>query len=166
MIDIVAIALKEYATHEKPGVSSNVRILQYFREVGRPEWKSDEIPWCAIFINWCLVQIGSPTCGTGLSASFLEYGTPTSAPELGDIVVFCHPESQYGLQHVSLFIRKIDGLVYCLGGNQDDTVNIMAFQESEVTAYRKVAKGIAPDDSHNKFNTATGQPNPNYKPHA
>lgn len=165
-MDIIKIALKEYKTHQFPGVSENVRILQYFRETGRPEWKSDEIPWCAIFANWCLVQIGAPTCGRGLAASFLEYGTPTNTPELGDIVVFSHPETQYGLQHVSFFVRKLDGLVYCLGGNQSNEVNITAFQEKEVTAYRKIPKAIAPDDVHNKYNTATGQLNPKYNPNA
>lgn len=166
MSDIVLLALKEYATHEHPGVASNVRIQQYFREVGRPEWKSDEIPWCACFINWLLVQIGAPTCGRGLAESFTEYGTETKTPELGDIVVFIGNRNPGGVNHVALFIRKVDDRVYFLGGNQSDQVNIESLPASYVETYRKIPKGIRPDDPRNKFNTATGELNPNYNPNA
>lgn len=166
MIDIIKIALQEYATREIPGINSNKRILQYFREVGRPEWKSDEIHWCAVFVNWCLVQIGSPVCGTGLAESFLKYGTQTNRPELGDIVVFFAGQNSGKINHVGFFIKIVDKSIYVLGGNQNDEVNIVALPVKEVTAFRKIPKGIAPDDPRHKYNTATGEPNPKYNPYA
>lgn len=162
-MDILKIALKEYDTHELPGQPANPRIQQYFREVGRPEWKSDEIPWCAVFLNWCLVQVGAPTCGTGLAESFLEYGTPTYSPELGDVVVFSAKQNGGKMNHVALFVREVNNLVYILGGNQSDTVNITSVPKSYVSAYRKIPKGIPPDDPSHKYNSATGKLNPNYK---
>lgn len=163
---IYEVALKEYATHEIPGALANIRIQQYFREVGRPEWKSDEIPWCAVFINWCLIQIGLPTCGRGLAESFAIYGTETSKPELGDIVVFEGNKNPIEMNHVAIFIRKINDLVYFLGGNQSDTVNIMSVPAAYVSTYRKLPQGIPPDDPRNKYNTNTGQLNPKYNPNA
>lgn len=165
-MDIIKIALQEYATHEIAGPAYNARIVQYFREVGRPEWKQDEIPWCACFINWCLVQIGSPTCGRGLAEAFSDYGTETHRPELGDIVVFDARKNSGQINHVGLFVKIVDKFIYVLGGNQSDDVNIIAVPVKEVTSFRKIPKGTPPDDPHYKYNAATGELNPRYNPNA
>lgn len=163
-MDTIKIALGEYGTGEIAGPGANPRILQYFQEVGRPEWKSDEIPWCAIFANWVLKQLGKPTAGTGLASAFLTYGTQTNRPVLGDIVVFGTNKPTDPMQHISFYIKTVAGLVYCLGGNQNNEVNIEGFPLQYVSGYRKLPITIAPDDPHNKYNTDTGQLNPKYNP--
>lgn len=148
---LIEIALKEYATHEVVGTVTNPRIQQYFNEIGRPEWKQDEIPWCAVFMNWCLIQIGLPTCGQGLAESFAIYGTETITPELGDIVVFEGTKNGDQMNHVAIFIRKLDNRVYFLGGNQDNQVNISSAPETWVSEYRKLPNQPIQTSQPNKF---------------
>ena len=47
------IALKERGVIELPGPRHNPRILEYHR-ASNGNFDSDEIPWCASFVNWCL----------------------------------------------------------------------------------------------------------------
>jgi uncharacterized protein (TIGR02594 family) len=70
---------------------------------------------------------------------FLNYGTETDKPEIGDIVVFWRisKDSIYG--HVAFFVAEHNNLIYVLGGNQQDSVNISPFSKTQVLSYRKIA---------------------------
>lgn len=137
-MDIIKIALKEYATHDIIGKASNSRVLEYFHDIGQKWVTDDDTAWCAAFVNWVLLKAGLPTTGSLLARSFLTYGSKTTVPQVGDIVVFWRisPSSIYG--HVGFFIKEVDGKVYVLGGNQNDSVNITAFPKNQVLDYRVI----------------------------
>lgn len=136
MNKVFAVGLQEYGIKGFPGATHSTRILTYFRAAGFKWVKDDETAWCAAFVNWCFWKVGLPVPGTLAARSFLKVGRRTLAPKLGDLVVLWRisKDSPYG--HVGFFIRENDTLVYILGGNQSNAVNITAFPKSQVLDYR------------------------------
>lgn len=134
----IEIALKEYGTHDIAGAKSNPRVLQYFKDIGQKWVTDDDTAWCAAFVNWCLKQAGKPQTGELNARSFLTYGVPTNVPQLGDIVVLWRINRTGPYGHVGFFIAQTDTLIYILGGNQADSVNIMAFPKTQLLDYRRL----------------------------
>lgn len=136
MNKVFAIALGEYGEKGISGAAHNARILTYFRAAGFKWVKDDETAWCAAFVNWCFWKAGLAVPGTLAARSFLKLGKRTLAPKLGDIVVFWRisKDSPYG--HVGFFVRETSDMVYVLGGNQSNAVNVTAFPKSQVLEYR------------------------------
>ncbi len=136
------IALKEYGTREITGIKNNPRILQFSKEIGAGWVQNDETPWCAIFMQWCLKQANKPFSYMANARYFINYGTHTETPEVGDIVVLWRGSKQSTNGHVGFFITQTEKLVYILGGNQGNSVNITAFDKSQVLDYRKIPIAI------------------------
>nr|WP_199043501.1 CHAP domain-containing protein [Dyella sp. ASV24] len=84
---------------------------------------NDMVPWCAAFVNWCLVRTGGKGSGSPSSQSFLGASfTPTSVPRVGDLVVFTCYDLQgkdLGIGHVA-FLRALPrgDTIPVVGGNQ------------------------------------------------
>lgn len=86
----------------------------------------DTSPWCAAFMNYCLVKsaegrtlpAGSdePTLSAA-ARSFRKWGSATDSPQPGDVVVFINSASP-GHGHVGFFIAENDTAILVLGGNQ------------------------------------------------
>ena len=138
MIRLILIALNEFSTHGIPGIENNPRVLQYFSDIGQKWVKDDETAWCAAFMNWCLFKAGVQGTNSLMARSFLNYGFETNMPVLGDIVVLwrINKTSPYG--HVGIFIREKNGMIYILGGNQANSVNITAFPKEQLLSYRRI----------------------------
>jgi uncharacterized protein (TIGR02594 family) len=80
----------------------------------------DFTPWCAAFVSFCLYAAGKPSAYSALSGSYRRYGTATTDPQPGDVVVFAN-YGQSGTQgngHVGFFIGLENGAIRVLGGNQ------------------------------------------------
>jgi uncharacterized protein (TIGR02594 family) len=138
MLEVLKIALGEYATHALIGPGNNPAVLKYFQEIGQKWVTDDETAWCAAFVNWCLLKAGKVGTNSLSAKSFLNYGTATKNPNIGDIVVLWRisKESPYG--HVGFFIKETAALIYILGGNQSDEVNIRAFDKAQLLSYRQI----------------------------
>lgn len=133
------VALNEYGVSGIAGIQNEPRILQFFKDIGAGFIKDDETAWCACFMNWCLKQAGRPFSALLNARQFLTYGSITTTPKLGDIVVLWRisPQSSYG--HVGFFISKNkNGTINILGGNEDNQVEIKAFASSQVLQYRSI----------------------------
>lgn len=130
------IALSEYATKELVGTGSNPQVLKYYAKVGHSWVKDDEVAWCAAFAGYCLETAGLKSTKSLAARSYLAWGKTTSAPKVGDLVILWRisPTSAYG--HVGFFVAIRDGLVYILGGNQNNEVDITGFPLSRVLGYR------------------------------
>jgi uncharacterized protein (TIGR02594 family) len=96
--------------------------------------------WCAAFVNAVLATNGLPTVnqvtgGSNLTArNFLGYGSETTKPEPGDIVIL----KRGGGGHVGFFQGFTDkGDVRVLGGNQSDGVNTSTFKAKDVLGFRR-----------------------------
>lgn len=86
----------------------------------------EDTPWCACFVNWCLIQAGASR-GPGASAeAYRRYGTQASRDHIGSIcTIYRDPFSDSASGwHVGFFIAgsSADGYLALLGGNQDNRV--------------------------------------------
>lgn len=124
-----AVGEGHYGAELKPYVAAwperwNPVIVEFFKSTHtRPE--GDTTAWCAAFIGFCLLRgaIGrsspvSPTAPTksARARSYEDWGATTTAPQLGDLVVFQNLKSGGG--HVAFFLADQGDKVLVLGGNQ------------------------------------------------
>jgi uncharacterized protein (TIGR02594 family) len=140
MNKLLEIALQEYGVSEVPGPGTNARILQYLQELGS-DIRDDETPWCSIFMSWVAKTAGYEYSQELVARSWLKLGDIVTDPKLGDIVIFWRvsPRSYQG--HVGIYICERNGLIYCLGGNQNNRVSIDGYVASRVLGYRRL-RGI------------------------
>jgi uncharacterized protein (TIGR02594 family) len=123
------IADEEIGVHEIPGPKSQARIIEY-DSVTTLKATSDEVPWCAAFVCWCLEQAGIRSTRSAAAASYEDYGEDLGdTPEIGCIVVLPH--------HVTFYDGYIDDdTIRCLGGNQSDQVKHSNYPVANVISYR------------------------------
>lgn len=131
-------AISQYLTKEFAGSKHNPDVLKYFDEIGHAFVDDDETPWCSAFMNWIALKAGAERSGKLNARSWLEVGVETTEPQPGDVCVLWRGSKTGWQGHVGLFVTKKDGLVYMLGGNQNDMVCIAAFPEDRVLGYRQL----------------------------
>jgi uncharacterized protein (TIGR02594 family) len=134
----INIALKEYGVKEILGSNDNTRILNYFKEIGHSWVKNDETAWCSAFANWVALKSGCKTSGKLNARSWLEVGSKTESPKIGDIVVFWRESKTSWKGHVGFFIKETDKHIYVLGGNQNNEVNITPYRKDRLLEYRNI----------------------------
>lgn len=131
-------ALNDFGLTETVGSKSNPRIRKAIDDAAT--WlDSDDskTPWCGCIMSlWCK-ELGLPVPKEAFrAASWAGVGVEVLLADAlqGDIVVMSRP----GGNHVTLFSKVKDGLVYCLGGNQKNAVNISAFSVKAVNNIRRL----------------------------
>ena len=136
MSKVFDTAIGEYGEKGVDGNKHNARILTYFRAIGFKQIKDDETAWCAAFVNWVLWKCGLNGTVSLMARSFLKYGQGTKVPMIGDIVVFWRGTKDGTLGHVGFYVKETNDLVYVIGGNQANSVNITAYPKTQVLDYR------------------------------
>lgn len=134
------IAWAEQGQHEVSGTAANPRIAGYFREIGRADVVSDEIPWCAAFVGRCVHLSGIsieaiPPERRLLARSFATFGTPLDAPRVGALCVISRG-SDASQGHVGFVAGWTDDTIVLLGGNQADSVSTAQFSRNRIVALR------------------------------
>lgn len=119
----------------------NPRIVQYSQEAGF-NIIEDETAWCSIFVNWCAFKSGKAKSDKANARSWLNVGEKIEKPELGCIVIFWREGIESWKGHVGFYISENDGHIFCLGGNQNNQVNIKAYGKHKVLGYRRINKTI------------------------
>lgn len=123
-------------TKEQPGSGDNPTILNWAKEEGgdiAKEYTHDVIPWCALFANHILTQVGLKGTGTLWALDFAKWGQKLAGPAVGAFA----PMQRSGGGHIPIVIgRDQKGNIMCLGGNQSDAVNIKPFDPARVKAWR------------------------------
>jgi uncharacterized protein (TIGR02594 family) len=137
------IAKEELGVHETPGPVATARIAEY-HSTTTLRAKSDEVPWCASFVNWCMVRAGLRGTDSAAARSWLAWGKPCDPVE-GCVVVIrqlhagrdASTGSASGY-HVGFFQALDETHVTILGGNQSDSVKVSRFPLSRyaVQGYR------------------------------
>lgn len=125
---------------EIPGKQHNPLIVKWLIAL-KAWWREDETPWCGTFVAHCLQTVGLPIPKNWFRAGdYATYGTPVSFIGTAYTIPFgaiC-VKSRKGGNHVFFAVaRSADGkVVYGLGGNQSNMVNIAAFKVSDIDHVR------------------------------
>lgn len=141
--ETLKIALGELGQKEIIGPIHNERILEYQVMTGL-NFGTDEIAWCSIFANWVALQANLPRSKSAMARSWLKVGKKTDWPQPGDIVVFWRGRKNSALGHVGFFIgySQSGKSIYCVGGNQEDEVNIRTFPLTKVLEFRSLVDDL------------------------
>ena len=127
------LALKERGVTEIFGEKHNERILEY-HQASNLKATTDEVPWCASFVNWCMGEAGFYHMHSAAARSYLQWGAEC-APYEGCVVVLKSGNSSWQ-GHVGFFVKQDKDHVWMLGGNQDNKVCIKPYLRSDVLSYR------------------------------
>lgn len=134
MSEWMQIAKEEIGVTEGKFGHPSPRILEYLKicdSLPSALKKTDGTPWCAAFVSWVLEQAGYKSLLSPWAASYKNYGIP-SGGLYGDLVVF--------KKHVG-FVVFDDGYdVFCLGGNQGNSVSIHPYPKTLVKTFRRPTK--------------------------
>jgi uncharacterized protein (TIGR02594 family) len=140
MKSLIKIAAGEIGIKEVAGEQHEKRILDYAKEAGFKNIKDDETPWCSIFVNWCCKEAGLQRTNRLNARSWLTVGLPVEDPAPGDIVVFWRESPNSWKGHVGVFFgfSKNRSRVFCLGGNQKNTVSVQGYDATTVLGFRRL----------------------------
>ena len=136
--DYVKIALKEVGIYEIPGKLHSARVLEY-QATTYGKYSDDETPWCGAFVSWVTKQAG---IDHGLKTperakEWSNFGYAVNEPTLGSIAV----KSRVGGGHVCIVVGKDkNGKLLCVGGNQNNEVNIHAYDKTVFESFRNYDK--------------------------
>jgi len=129
----VDLAKKELGVKEIKGEKHNPRILEYHSVAGG--FSTDEVPWCGSFVAFIMLKTGFKLPKYPARAkSWLNFGKSSVVPVYGSIAV----KSRKGGGHVCFVIgQSNDGkYLFCLGGNQNDEVNIRKYPKNVFLDFR------------------------------
>lgn len=142
MEELLDVALGEHGVAEQSGAPDNQRILSYAEETDVPDTTADETPWCSIFMNWIADEAGYETTGRQNARSWLNVGRPVESPVPGDVVVFWRESPSSWKGHVGVYVghSRDKTEVYCVGGNQDDRVDVTTYDTERVLGFRRLRK--------------------------
>lgn len=141
MESLLEVAMNEYGVAEKSGEPDSQRILSYAEETAL-DTTADETPWCSIFMNWVAEEAGYESTGQANARSWLRVGRPAEEPVPGDVVVFWRDDPTSWKGHVGVYVGHSadQSEVYCLGGNQDDRVDVSAYDADRVLGFRRLRR--------------------------
>lgn len=115
-------AWKEIGTKEIP--PNRGPAVRRYIQLGKCGHEGD--PWCAIFANAALESTNFTGTRSPSSQSFRHDDdfVPLAGPALGAIAVFWRISKNSGLGHTGFYAGERDDLVWTLGGNENDMVEI------------------------------------------
>ena len=140
----LAVAYAEAGVVPAPVGGCNLRIRAYHAGTNIAGY-DDKVSWCSSFVQWCLAQVGLAGTGSALARSWLEWGQPLQAPQLGCIVVLYRDDPGSWKGHVGFFVRADAAHVFLWGGNQLGTVCENAYPLTSVLAYRWPLDAVNPE---------------------
>ena len=132
------LALFEYEMGHKeiPGPEENEEILKYHKYTENIPAESEEVPWCAAFVNWVLEKSGFRTPRSGLARSYLNFGEPCKHNgSLGSVCVFQRGSKPW-MGHVGFLLDQSDDQILLLSGNMSNTITREWFPKKKLLQYR------------------------------
>ncbi len=127
-------AYEELGVQETAGPEATARVIEY-HAVTTLRATSDEVPWCASFVGWCLEKAGIRSTKSAAARSYAQWGYELKTPREGCIVVL-ERKNDPSKGHVGFYISEADGWVNILGGNQNNQVCKQAYPAARVVSYR------------------------------
>ena len=130
-------------TREIPGKRHNSLIVGWLQRLA--SWvRDDETPWCSAFVDHCARETGHEATGKLNARSWLKVGSviPLKDARRGDVIIFWRVRRNGWQGHVA-FLHSYDkhrNLIYVLGGNQRDEVNIAPYRANRFLGARRLRK--------------------------
>lgn len=116
---------------EIPGPKHNPTIIKWLTQL-KAWWKDDETPWCGTFVAHCMDSVGVALPKHWYRAKdWLNWGVAV-APRLGAVAVF----DRNGGGHVGLLVGETATSYAVLGGNQGNSVSVMALAKNRLLGTR------------------------------
>lgn len=130
-------ARKHLGVAEIPGVTHHPLILRMWKAIKRGGIQSDEVPWCAAFVGFCLETAVIQSSRFESAKSYLTWGTGLATPFYGCIAVLDGGPSRPGMGHTGFIVGKDQrGRLMVLGGNQGNKVSIAPFDPARAIGLR------------------------------
>lgn len=126
---------------EIPGKKHNPTIVGWLRRLAT--WiNDDETAWCSAFVDHCARETGREHTGKLNARSWLDVGEPVplSQARPGDVVIFWRGSRDSWTGHVA-FLEHVNfkrGLIYVLGGNQGNEVNVSGYPRERLLGIRRL----------------------------
>lgn len=141
MNEIMRDMLMNYGLSEVDGPLSNPEILKFFHEIGFT-WVEDDsqTAWCSAVLNYFAKKYGYERSMQLDARSWLKVGTTVLEPKMGDVVVFWRESPDSWKGHVAIYINHNTKYVWCLGGNQGNSISIAAYPRERLLGYRRLSK--------------------------
>ena len=132
---VIEQGLKLKGTREIVGPRHNPVILAWGREVGLGNvYTNDEIPWCGLFVAVVAQRAKKAIVSKPLWArNWSKFGVKVDRAGLGDVLVFKRGNGS----HVGFYIAEDATCYHVLGGNQNNTVNIMRIAKNRTLSIRR-----------------------------
>lgn len=134
----LTIALSDLGIREIKGPKHNPKVLDYFKDVGRPDIKNDETAWCAAGLGSWLKRAGLaiPPPQKALAAiSYETWGERLEQPALGAIGVKRRPGEAWQ-RHTGLIVAANATTIWMVSANSSNSVNIAPYSRWQFTALR------------------------------
>lgn len=126
----IDVAMSLMGTKEVPGAANNPKIIAWSKVIGGNIEKSyiaDSIPWCGLFVAYCLVSVGIPPVTDALWAlNWRNLGEKQASPSFGSVFTM----SRQGGGHTGFAVSQDKHHWHILGGNQGDSVTITKIVKS------------------------------------
>ncbi len=133
----LTIAAAEIGQREIVGERHNARIIEYHGSTGLRA-TTDEVPWCASFVNWCVRQAGLRGSNSALASRWLSWGEECTEPRAGAVAVIYNASAANSAlsrtgNHVGFLLRQTEQHFVLLGGNQSNRVRVSSFARAQWT---------------------------------
>jgi uncharacterized protein (TIGR02594 family) len=123
-------------TKESAGAADNATIRKWAVEEGgeiAKVYRHDSIPWCSLYANMVLSKVGLKGTETLWALDWANWGQKLPGPAVGAFA----PMKREGGGHIAIVVgRDQNGNLMCLGGNQEDAVNIKPFPANRPLCFR------------------------------
>ena len=133
-------------TKEAAGAADNPAIRKWAAEEGgevAKVYNHDSIPWCSLYANMVLSKVGLRGTETLWALDWEKWGQKLPGPAVGAFA----PMKRQGGGHIAIVVgRDQNGNLMCLGGNQEDAVNIKPFPAERPLSFRW-PEGVPPPAS-------------------
>lgn len=140
MEELLIEMLRYYGLKEVVGPDSNPKILKFFKDIGYNWVEDDSVAWCSAALNYFCKKLGYERSHALDARSWLKVGIQIFSPKIGDIVIFWRESKDSWKGHVGLYISEENGVIYTLGGNQGNALNITPYNKARLLGYRRLRK--------------------------
>jgi uncharacterized protein (TIGR02594 family) len=140
------VMLSLRGTKENPSATaSHPRLKEMFADTGFASYDDSKLPWCGVAMGYCHIKAGWPRPDLPkyieVARDWLEFGESVEKPQRGDIAILWRGSRSGWKGHVAFFHGYGDnGKILLLGGNQSDSVSVVAYDPDRVLGYRRATK--------------------------